>query len=111
MPLVLFDDDARALSFAPLSDFFVAVHETTSSAHDLVLRAGPMASVRHIPAGYEYSTVLRADSSVRGALSAVGATLLRNGGKTPVELAAGESVIKYKSPLNVLTDTYDHSSY
>ena len=26
-------------------------------------------------------------------------------------LAAGESVIKYKSPLNVLKDTYDHSIY
>ena len=26
-------------------------------------------------------------------------------------LAQGESVIKYKSPLNVLTDTYDHSCY
>jgi hypothetical protein len=25
--------------------------------------------------------------------------------------AEGESVIKYKSPLNVLTDTYDHSCY
>ena len=29
----------------------------------------------------------------------------------PAMLAEGESVIKYKSPLNVLTDTYDHSCY
>jgi hypothetical protein len=26
-------------------------------------------------------------------------------------LARGESVIKYKSPLNVLKDTYDHNCY
>ena len=26
-------------------------------------------------------------------------------------LAEGGSVVKYKSPLNVLTDTYDHSCY
>ena len=28
-----------------------------------------------------------------------------------VQLAAGESVIKCSSPLNVLKDTYDHSCY
>jgi hypothetical protein len=27
------------------------------------------------------------------------------------QLAEGESVIKYKSPPNVLTDTHDHSCY
>jgi DnaJ-class molecular chaperone len=27
------------------------------------------------------------------------------------QVAEGESIIKYKSPLNVLTATYDHSCY
>jgi hypothetical protein len=34
-----------------------------------------------------------------------------NLGQPRQRLAEGEPVIKYKSPLNVLKDTYDHSCY
>ena len=36
-------------------------------------------------------------------------TALPGGGTRGARLAAGESVIKYKSPLTVLKDTYDYS--
>jgi hypothetical protein len=83
MPLMLYNRAGRAVGQGPAGDFFVAVHEATSSNGKSV-SAGPMASLTAINAGYSYTTIISGGAGVQAAMFSYGAELLRRSGKTPL---------------------------
>ena len=83
MPLVLYDRAQRSIGLSPSSHFFNAVHETASSG-GAVFAAGPMASVWSLPPGFNYTTLLVGGKSINRTMTHLGAALLLESGKTPV---------------------------
>jgi hypothetical protein len=95
MPLLLYDRKLRAISLSPVTNFFNAVHETTSFAKGNVLSAGVMASVERIPAGFEHTTFLVGGHGINDTMNRVGGALLTEAGKTPVDPAASSFVLTH----------------
>ena len=94
MPLVLYDrggprqgahvdDRVRAVALSPSGNFFNAVHDTASSG-GAVLAAGVMASVWTLPPNFTHTTLLAAGRGMNATMGTLGAALLAETGKTPV---------------------------
>ena len=69
-----------------------------------------LCAVRDGPRTAEHSAVTAYDRYQNTLYSGIGSTE-RQLSEIDHRFAAGESVIKYKYPLNVLNDTYDHICY
>ena len=80
MPLLLYNQQLRTLTINPVGHFFVAVHESWTSNHTR-LNVGPAASLARIPAGFEYTTAMRAGHGIASSLRTVGDALLNESGK------------------------------
>ena len=82
IPLMLFSAAGRALMMSPAEHFFVALHSTMRDAR---IEAGVKASVRFIPAGFTYDTVIYVGPSVNVTLVGWGDHLLGRTGKHRVD--------------------------
>lgn len=81
MPLVLYNRYLRSIAVSPASHFFNAVHEVANGT----FAAGPMASLLTIPAGFKHTTVVTGGRSINSSMTRLGATLLTQAGKIPVD--------------------------
>ena len=94
MPLVLYDRSLRSIGISPLTNFFVAIHETATSGGS-AFAAGVMASVASLPAGFEHTTVIVGGTSLNGTMGSLGASLLAESGKTPVDPESESYVLSH----------------
>lgn len=83
MPLVLYNRSLRAVAMSPATNFFNAIHDTATSG-GLVLAAGPMASVWTLPPGFAHTTLIAGGQGINATMSRLGAALLAESGKTPI---------------------------
>ena len=82
IPLMLFAESGRTLMLSPAQHYFVALHSTMREGR---VEAGVKASVRSIPAGFTYDTVIHAGAGPNATLVGWGDHLLGRTGKSRVD--------------------------
>jgi hypothetical protein len=91
-PWVYFDDSAQAFILSGASHF---MNSETQRETNGSLSSGIARAIANLPAGFEQSTVLVADTGINGAFDKWGQALLRFGGKTPVANDATPDLAKF----------------
>ena len=83
MPLVLYNRSLRAVAVSPSTNYFNAMHDTATSGGS-VLAAGVMASIWTLPPGFSHTTLVVAGQGINATMTRLGAALLKETGKIPV---------------------------
>eukprot|EP01043_Picozoa_sp_COSAG02_P035121 COSAG02_NODE_2495_length_8684_cov_12.735469_3_plen_331_part_00 len=83
MPLVLYNRSLRAVAVSPSTNYFNAIHDTATSGGS-VLVAGVMASIWTLPPGFSHTTLVVGGQGINATMTRLGAALLKETGKTPV---------------------------
>jgi hypothetical protein len=91
-PWVFFDDTAQAFILSGASHF---MNIETRQETDGSISTGISRAIANLPAGFEQSTVLVADTGINRAFDTWGRALLRFGGKTPVANDATVDLAKF----------------